>query len=292
MTEDQQRPQHAEIEVLAAEPPVAGPPRRPGLTARDWAAVIGLVLAAALSLGVTISHWAQAGPAANPTLLLSIIIDAALMALTGALLAYIAQRPRLETMRQTAEGLGGIAHEMIGIYQEMRRLVEAAYHAGTSDGQAGYQEVLEELDESQARADELERLLAAHQAGLPIGPDLSTLTKQVAELARMIAETQQMSGDLERDTDEAEQRIAELHAQATAVTEELAHLQARQMPLDAIDQQILALLTEDPSTTDDEISRHPKVKLDRSQVTRRRNRLAAAGYRAAQKRQGQRPRAR
>lgn len=85
-------------------------------------------------------------------------------------------------------------------------------------------------------------------------------------------------------TSAAQQRIA-------ALERALADYRAGRglPPDDALDRLILALLTEDPDSTDEEIGRHPSVSLERSQVTRRRQRLAAAGYVVARKRQGQRP---
>lgn len=82
--------------------------------------------------------------------------------------------------------------------------------------------------------------------------------------------------DLLRIADTTQTRVEELERQ----------LAERQVPLDAVDERILALLTADPTLTDEQIGADQVVALERSQVAKRRLALVKAGYAAAQKRRG------
>ena len=101
--------------------------------------------------------------------------------------------------------------------------------------------------------------------------EMTILAQKIAALQVEHAQVQAQHATLQRDLD-----TARSHGAPPAA-------------LDELDQRILALLKADPTLTDAQIGADAKMMLERSQVTRRRNRLAELGYPAAQKRQGQRP---
>lgn len=261
------------------------PWRRKALTRSDWATLLGvgmLTLANGLATYLTIRKL-QAAP--SPGLWISAGLLAAFMALSGGIVAYTLMRRRQLELAEASLELIDMVKELEGIYREMRVLVMDAYEAGRKDEHTGYIQTIAVLDETEARVAELEREREAHQGLMPTGPSLDDLSKQVRDLQRMTAEIQRGQAALPGDIDALQTKVDDL-------AEETSRLQAARLTLDQIDEQILALLTEDPTLTDDEIGRHPKVSLHRTQVTRRRNRLAAAGYSAAKKQQGKRPGAR
>lgn len=266
-----------------------------GLPVGDWAAVAGLALLTAIATWLML-RLVQHLPAAQQ--LTGAWLIAVFTELCGALIMYTFLRRRLTELRRAGEQVLDLAQGAIGdsrtMLDEMRDLVADAHTDWAAFDQR-----------TQERIAELERELAARRMLVPIaGPDLRALEKEVREL---MAITDAMQGTEVGQIGHLEAQISEVRIQSDAIRAELDQLEserrrqltklselenARRQQLDATDRQILDLLSADPALTDEEIGRHPKVALERSQVTRRRNRLAAAGYAAAQKRQGQRPGAR
>lgn len=124
----------------------------------------------------------------------------------------------------------------------------------------------------------ISELLLTVQALISISREALAFADGLAtDLPERVAITRAAQLRLDERIDRIEQALSE------------QHLGPADPPADALDRLILQLLTEDPSSTDEEIGRHPGVHLERSQVARRRQRLAAAGYAVARKRQGQRP---
>lgn len=257
------------------------------LTISDWGAV-----ALILALYVVGPHWllrlAHRLPA--PQQLLGESLTLTLAAIGGALLIYTVLRRALADTATINSQLLGLNRESIDTSRDLLSAVQGwvadAYAAGRQETLAAAATV------AQSRIEELERALSA-QPGSQLAVATAELRKQMTDLqattARMQADFNSRTGDI----DELSDSFSDLRAQADAIAAEIQRLDLRrQLLLDATDRQILDLLSGDPALTDEEIGRHPRVALERSQVTRRRNRLAAAGYTAAQKRQGQRPGAR
>lgn len=251
------------------------------LTARDWGAVSGLLLVGTAGLYLLYDLLQQMRPATRPIgegLLL------ALATITGALLTYTILRRALLDQGHLTDSLAALARQQLSasddLISQMRALVVDAYAIGQQEGRSEIEALLSAAEAHNAT-------LAAQLATSRLPTALDTLDQQLAALQRSVAEGLAQAAD-------HDQQLSEIAAQTASISTELDRLRTarRQQHLDATDRQILDLLSADPALTDEEIGRHPKVALERSQVTRRRNRLAAAGYTAAQKRQGQRPGAR
>ncbi len=270
--------------LFMAERPLRERPRRfwAVFTARDWLAIGSLLLVGTAGLQLLRDQVQQMRPAVQPIgeeLLL------ALATLTGALLIYTILRRALLAQGDLTESLAALARQQLtesrDLLSAVRDWVAGAYAIGQQEGRTDYAALLAIADAAQVRADALAEQLATRR--LPT--EIDTLAEQVATLQRSVAEGLAQAGDHDA-------QLAEIAAQTDAIGAELARLRYARQQLDATDRQILDLLSADPALTDEEIGRRPGVALERSQVTRRRNRLAAAGYAAAQKRQGQRPGAR
>lgn len=256
------------------------------LTLADWGAVLAIVVLSGIAPGQLLRLARTWPPAQQPW---GEALALALAAILGCLAGYTLLRRLISDLRQAVSGLSDLglrATDMSrSLLDEVRGMVDqqAAKWAATADTY-------------QARIDALAQEITAQRSSQPGSIDLRGLSQRSAELQAAIAEL--VAGGAARDgeIDKLVAEHADIRAQADALDAEIARLLAdqqrraqRRLALDATDQQILDLLTADPGLTDEEIGRHPKVALERSQVTRRRNRLAAAGYAAAQKRQGQRP---
>lgn len=251
-------------------------------TARDWLAIGSLLLVGTAGLQLLRDQVQQMRPEAQ---LIGEGLLLALATLTGALLIYTILRRALLAQGALTDSLAALARQQLtesrDLLSAVRDWVAGAYAIGQQEGRADYAALLAIADAAQVRADALAEQLATRR--LPTA--LDTLAEEVAALQRSVAEGLAQAGD-------HDQQLTEIAAQTDAIGAELARLRYARQQLDATDRQILDLLSADPALTDEEIGRRPGVMLERSQVTRRRNRLAAAGYAAAQKRQGQRPSAR
>ena len=169
----------------------------------------------------------------------------------------------------------------------MRTMIDDAYTIGRQAERTAWVAI---ADEAQVRIDELERDLAARQQYPAAGPDMSAINARLTTLQQTIAQIQAQRTDQDGQLAEFEADIADINAHADALATEIARLdQRRRTALDHTDQRILALLSADPTLTDEVIGHDREVVLERSQVARRRKNLAALGYTVAQKRQGQRP---
>lgn len=251
-------------------------------TARDWLAIGSLLLVGTAGLQLLRDQVQQMRPAAQPIgegLLL------VLATLTGALLVYTILRRALLAQGALTDSLAALARQQLtesrDLLSAVRDWVAGAYAIGQQEGRADYAALLAIANAAQVRADALAEQLATRR--LPT--EIDTLAEQVATLQRSVAEGLAQAGD-------QDEMLADLHAQTEAIGAELARLRHARRELDATDRLILDLLSADPSTTDEELARHPQIQCDRTAVARRRNKLAADGYVVAQKRRGQRPAAR
>jgi len=264
------------------------PRRWLGLPATDWAR-LGLVLAG----GALAPTWllGQARQWPTPLQHLGTGLALALASLAGALLMYIILRRQISDLWLSTAALLEFGQRARALSQE---LVEAIRGAQRTDA-ADWADLSAATHAAEVRSEALAHELAEHRAGRPAERNLQAIAERVADLQRALAEIQSSGQKTGGDLAALEAQGADLLARGDYLAAELASIHAQitqrlPAPGDALDRLILQLLAEDPSTTDDEIGRHPQVGLERSQVTRRRQRLAAAGYTVAQKRQGQRPR--
>ncbi len=259
-----------------------------GLPPTDWAR-LGLVLAGGALAPIWLldqaPHW--------PTDLqhLGTGLALALATLAGALLIYIILRRRISDLWLSTAALLEFGQRALALSQGLVEAIQITRRTDATD----WADLIATARAAEVRSEELARELAEHRAGRPAERNLQAIAERVADLQRAIEEIQSSGQSTGSDLAALAAQGSDLLARADYLARELdaIHTQITQRqpaPGDAIDQLILQLLAEDPSTTDDEIGRHPKVGLERSQVTRRRQRLAAAGYTVAQKRQGQRPR--
>jgi hypothetical protein len=253
-----------------------------GLPASDWAGIGGLLVLTVGAIWMMLDLLRQVQP---QTRTIGYWILALQSAIFGAIIAYNILRRQLADLRLHTAGLLTLSRRSLDdertIIENMRALLEEAYTAGHQEGHAAWVAL---ADAAQTRNEELARALAEHRLPLPAtAAELRAMADEVASLRRSLTQ-------LEAKYPELTAGIADINSQADALAAELARQGQRQhSTLDSIDQRILTLLSAAPSLTDEAIGHDPAVFLERSQVTRRRSKLAAMGYTVAQKRQGQRP---
>jgi hypothetical protein len=204
----------------------------------------------------------------------------------GAILVYTIQRRPINDLIITSRWLAHTGREALAITRYLTGAVSAWMDQAYTVGQ---QEALAAATaEAAVRIAELETEIATSRRYAPPGFDSHGLDARLEALQAAIATLQTHNLDRDEQVSELAGGIAEVHAQADALAAAITRQeQRRPMKIDAMDDWILVLLSKTPQPTDEEISKI--VNLSTSQVLRRRNILAAAGYAAAQKRQGQRP---
>lgn len=285
MTYDAKTPPEA---IVEAEEPPRRARRYLGQTPRDLLEEGLIVALTGLILGWGYRQLPQVPPAYLP---LSYTLLTAFAMLGGIILAYTVLRRLILDLRLYSTELLDLSRQSQAngraMLASMRTMIDDAYTIGRRAERTAWVAI---ADEAQVRIDELERDLAERQQYPAAGPDMGAISARLTALQEAIAALDAMSRARDQDIDELTAGIAETKVQSDAISAEIARQnQRRRTALDPTDQRILALLSADPSLTDEAIGRDPGVALERSQVTRRRKNLALLGYTVAQKRQGQRP---
>lgn len=295
MTQEQKQPTAA---IVAGDQPAASSPateattrqtlrerlrtgRWLGLLARDWAVFASLLIASTAGtwLLLTLQHRM---PASTQPIGLGLLLAWSLI--MGALTVYVVLHRMISDLGLGNRSLIELSHASIGesrsLIDQARTMIERAYAIGQEDGRADWQALAERADAAEQRIDDLERQLAERRQPLPVdAAALARLNADIERLRAAVSNVDRKADDLPVQSAKLDQRLDEIQAEINA-------LRNRVKP-DPMDEWILNLLSRNPQPSDKQIAQI--VGISASRVLQRRTKLAAAGYPAAQKRQGQRP---